>query len=127
MNRNAIAKLLVCAAAFAAALPLVADTEWVNGIKWTYRAYDTWEVELVPPAVPTSTKGAVEVPSLLGGKNVSRIASSAFSGCRKLSSVTLPIRRTLFSPDTHNCHQCLRHNARRHLLTGRARYAPAMT
>lgn len=33
MNGKNIAKLLICATAFAAAMPLVADTETVDGIK----------------------------------------------------------------------------------------------
>ena len=37
MNRNTIAKLLACATAFAAVMPLVAATEPVGGYTWTYR------------------------------------------------------------------------------------------
>ena len=87
--------VLACAHAFA-------DSESVNGITWTY--YTVFNNvdgryrailgvlggESSCTAVPTSTTGAVTIPSVLGGCPVKSIGSSAFSGCSGLTSVTIP-------------------------------------
>ena len=93
MNRKIIAKLLACATAFAATLPLLAitETETVGGIDWTYTinygkaAIDnSWKA-----AIPPSTSGAIIIPARLGGYPVTSIERSAFSGCSGLTSVTI--------------------------------------
>ena len=42
------------------------------------------------PAIPTTTVGAVAIPSTLGGQPVTSIGVRAFSGCSGLTSVTIP-------------------------------------
>ena len=100
MNRKNIAKLLACATAFAAVLPLLAipgtetvgETETVDGIDWTYTinygkaAIDnSWKA-----AIPPSTSGAIIIPARLGGYPVTSIKRSAFSNCSGITSVTIP-------------------------------------
>ena len=71
-----------------------ADTETVDGIPWTYIISNgvasvgggSWN----SPAVPTSTSGAIAIPSTLGGYPVTRIRDYAFRSCRGLASVTMP-------------------------------------
>ncbi len=70
-------------------------TEIVDGIRWTYTLYggealvgsrdflNTW-------AVPTSTSGAITIPSTLGGYPVTDIGDRAFEYCSGLTSVTIP-------------------------------------
>ena len=94
MNRNIIVKLLAGAMAVAAALPLVADTETVDGITWTYTV-SNGKASLgggssSSTAVPTSTSGAIVVPSMLGGNPVTSIGFSALFNCSGLTSVTIP-------------------------------------
>ena len=77
-----------------AATMIHADTETVNGITWTYTVTgDTVSIgggSSSSTAVPTSTSGAITIPSMLGSKQVSSIAAYAFSDCCGLTSVTIP-------------------------------------
>ena len=66
-----------------------ADTETVNGVKWTYTVSDN-EASISMYAIPTSTSGALVIPSTLGGYPVASIEYMAFSGCSGLTSVTIP-------------------------------------
>ena len=89
-------KFIVCAgmAAMMAAATALADTENVNGITWTYSV--SGGVALLgggtssSPAIPTSTSGAVELPSELGGVPVTVIRPYAFSGCSAVTEFTIP-------------------------------------
>ena len=78
---------LMCASAHAL-------TEVVDGIEWTYTVSGgkalVAGVSYSSTAVPKSTTGAITIPSSLGGKQVTSIGSSAFSGCSGLTSVTIP-------------------------------------
>ena len=69
-------------------------TETVNGIKWTYTVENGYASvgggSSSSPAVPTTTAGAVSIPSSLGGYSVVSIGSYAFSGCKMLTNVTIP-------------------------------------
>ena len=63
-----------------------------TGITWTYTVsngkamiYNDWAA-----AIPTSTTGAINIPSTLGGYPVTRIGDYAFSDCSWLTSVTIP-------------------------------------
>ncbi len=70
------------------------ETEAINGITWTYEV-SHGKASLgggysEKPAVPTSTKGAITIPSKLGGYAVTTIDVSAFSHCTGLTTVTIP-------------------------------------
>ena len=68
-------------------------TETVNGITWTYTvSYGKASVgsgSSTKTAVPSSTSGAIMIPSTLGGIPVTSIGGAAFSGCSGLTSVTI--------------------------------------
>ena len=69
-------------------------TERVNGIEWTY-SVENGKASLesgggLDPAIPTSTSGAITIPSTLGGYPVTRIRFWAFVRCSSLTSVTIP-------------------------------------
>ena len=95
MKRLRVIRLFLCVMAFAAALPLVADTETVGGYTWTYQIngatakiyypYHGSHVAISP--VPT---GPLTIPTMLGGYPVTGIGASAFRGCDGLTSVTIP-------------------------------------
>ena len=68
--------------------------ETVNGIEWTYRV-SNGEASLgggssLSTAVPSSTKGALTIPSKLGGYPVAHIGSGAFFKCSGITSVAIP-------------------------------------
>ena len=88
-------KLMMAAACLAAASVTFADTETVNGITWTYRVSgNKAEIYNVSSsysaAIPTSTTGAITIPSTLGGYLVTSIGDYAFISCSGLTSVTIP-------------------------------------
>ena len=79
-------KTLVAVGAFAAALPLMADTEKVGDHTWTYKiSGDTAEITGVSPST-----GAMTIPATLGGKPVTSIGYAAFHNCSGLTAVTIP-------------------------------------
>ena len=76
-----------------AAYTLSAATATVDGITWTYTV-SNGKASLgggssLGPAIPTSTSGAITIPSTLGGYSVTTISSYAFSGCSGLTGVTI--------------------------------------
>ncbi|MBR3957289.1 MAG: leucine-rich repeat domain-containing protein, partial [Kiritimatiellae bacterium] len=72
-------------------LNLKAKTETVDGIEWTYTIYGgEARIGGRSAAIPLSTTGAITIPSALGGKPVTSIGYSAFKGCNRLASVTIP-------------------------------------
>lgn len=76
----------------AAVLGAARYTETVNGITWTY-TISNGEASVggySSPAVSPTTSGSIVVPSTLGGRPVTSIGYSAFSGCSGLTSVTIP-------------------------------------
>ena len=85
-------KLMMLAAAVAALFCAWSETETVGDYTWTYRINgDTAEIyNSGSRAISPSPTGAVTIPSTLGGKSVTSIGSSAFSGCSGLTSVTIP-------------------------------------
>ena len=86
--RNLTATLLAALAAFGA----WAETEIVDGVEWTY-TIENGEAFVGPSsyrAIPTSTSGAIIIPSTLSGYPVTHICYRAFSGCSGLTSVTIP-------------------------------------
>ena len=73
---------------------LIAATETVNGITWTYTV-SNGEASLgggssSSRAVPTSTTDAITIPSKLGGYRVTSIGDYAFYYYSWLTSVTIP-------------------------------------
>ena len=91
---NLFKKIGVSLVLFVAAFCAQAETATVNGITWNYTVNDgkaeiysgSWNT----PAIPTSTTGAITIPSTLGGYPVTSIGDSAFGGCSGLTSVTIP-------------------------------------
>ena len=71
-----------------------ADTEVVDGIKWTYTVSNgkasVGGGSRDSAAVPMTTSGAISIPSALGGKPVTGIANYAFYRCDRLTSVMIP-------------------------------------
>ena len=90
---------MILVSALAAAFGAWADTETVGDYTWTYQingdtaeicgTYDD-EFYEYEPCVSPSPADAVEIPSKLGGKPVTRIGEHAFYGCWCLTSVTIP-------------------------------------
>ena len=70
-----------------------AATAWVNGVEWTYQV-SNGKAEIYnatfSAAIPTSTQGAITIPSTLDGYTVTSIGFSAFYHCSGLTSVTIP-------------------------------------
>ena len=92
-------KLIMVVATLAVAFGAGAETETVGGYTWTYRINgDTAEIYgtynsssySYTPAISPNPKGAVTIPSMLGGKPVTSIGENAFSCCSGLTSVTIP-------------------------------------
>ena len=85
-------RLLMFIASLAVGIPLVADTEIVNGIAWSYRIEGGNAIiqSSSGAAIPTSTKGAITVPTVLGGYTVVKIGDEAFHSCEGVTQVTIP-------------------------------------
>jgi len=85
-------KLMMLVAVVAASFGACAETETVGGYNWTYQINgETAEIyNGYSAAISPKPTGAVTIPSTLGGKPVTSIGSSAFSGCSGLTSVTIP-------------------------------------
>ena len=94
MKESSKIKLFACFVACIAMRVLVADTENVDGITWNYTlSGDSVSIgggTSSSTAVPTSTSGAITIPSTLGGKSVTSIGEFAFLRCSGLTSVTIP-------------------------------------
>ena len=92
IRRFIVANLFVCATAFIVSLPVVAATEFVNGIEWNY-TISNGKAKIFnnrSAAIPTSTIGELTIPSVLGGCPVTSIGIRAFYGCSKLTNITIP-------------------------------------
>ncbi len=93
MKRFAIHILLLVATALFVPVRIMAATQVVNGIEWTYSVsggkatiYKGWSQS----AIPNSTSGSVTIPAKLGGYAVSSIGGHAFFECSSLTTVTIP-------------------------------------
>ena len=77
-----------------AAMPLLADTETINGYTWTYRingdAAEIYNKGLDPKAISPEPAGELTIPAALGGKSVASIGMGAFWNCTNITSVTMP-------------------------------------
>ena len=86
--------LIVSVATLSAALPLAADTETVDGIKWTYTVANGVASigggVMSSTAVPTYTPGTIAIPSELSGCPVTSIGNFAFLNCHNITSVAIP-------------------------------------
>ena len=91
---NLFKKLGLSLVLFAAAFCAQAATETVNGITWTYTVSngkaEIYSGSYWTPAIPSSTTGAITIPSTLGGYPVTSIGDCAFYECSGLTSVTIP-------------------------------------
>lgn len=89
MKRFLIACNLVCTMCTV----ILADTEIVDGIEWTYTVSDGKAIihddETYNTAIPYETKGSVTIPSTLGGYPVTSIGDSTFSYCDSLTHITI--------------------------------------
>ena len=104
-NNEMTKRLMMAAAAVAAAFGVWADTETVGGITWTYRVVDD-EAEIYndgSSAIPASTSGAITIPATLGGKPVTSIGERAFLLCNCLASVTIPDGVTSIGEAAFDC------------------------
>lgn len=54
-------------------------------------------------SIPSSTEGAITVPSKLGGSTITVIGSDAFYNCSKLTSITIPSSITYISDAFEGC------------------------
>ena len=89
--------MLIAGGILSAALPLMADTETVDGIEWTYTVANgvasVGGGSSSSTAVPKATSGVITIPSTLGGNPgypVTSIGNYAFYNCSGLTSVTIP-------------------------------------
>lgn len=103
-NLSKAACLTLVAVLTAAVNQVLADTEIVNGIEWTYHiengAAIVGDRELRNDgfgdyyaaicAVSEDTAGAVKIPTRLGGCPVRGIGESAFEDCALITSITIP-------------------------------------
>ena len=89
-------KLMLFAVELVVAFDAWSATETVGGYTWTYRINgDTAEVYngdhgYPITAISPTPKGALTIPSALGGKPVTCIGDYALSYCRELTNVTIP-------------------------------------
>jgi len=86
---------MTMAVAVATALPLLAYT-WTDpdtGYTWTYKINGE-EAEIykgsTSPAVSPAPTGILEIPAMLGGKEVTSIGDYAFYGCNGFTGVEIP-------------------------------------
>ena len=87
-------KLMMVMLATLLALGARAATETdANGVTWSY-SVSGGKASVYrgssSPAIPTTTTGALTIPSTLGGYPVTSIGEYAFYGCSRLTSVTIP-------------------------------------
>ena len=80
------AKLIFCVGMMLAALSGSALTATTNGITWTYSVVNGGATI----SGSSRTSGAIEIPSKLGGYNVTSIGTEVFRNCSGLTGVTIP-------------------------------------
>lgn len=94
MLKRQLMTVAAIAAMMLAATGAKALTETVNGITWTYTVSNgkasVGGGSYSSTAVPTSTSGAITIPSTLGGYMVTSIGNYAFADCIGLTSATIP-------------------------------------
>ena len=84
--------IMACGAMFAA-MPLVAETQVVDGITWTYTINDYRQAIVgagpEKTAIPKSTSGIIVIPAKLGGCPVVGIDDCAFLDCSRITRITI--------------------------------------
>ena len=90
---NVPKSILVVIGAIFASFTSLALTETVNGITWTYTV-SNGQAEVgggtsSSPAIPTSTSGAITIPSTLGGYPVTSIGAFSFYNCSALTRLVI--------------------------------------
>ena len=103
--KKTLAFFIALAAVFASTMPLMADTETVGSITWTYRIVDNMAeiygsggyeyadrtpVGCSGPAISKYTSGIIYIPSSLGGSPVVSIGGWAFCDCKNITNVIMP-------------------------------------
>ena len=93
---RALFAFAVCGFAF----PAAAATQIVDGVRWSYTIMNDWcgysgafldgGIGWGSPAIPTNTRGAVSIPSRLGGRNVVGLMESCFGDCSQVTSLSIP-------------------------------------
>ena len=96
MCRLTLGSVVACAVLIANAY----STATVNGITWKYEIIQGGaslycectgsSTYYCYPAIPTTTKGAVSIPTTLGGYSVKSIGNYAFYNCTNITSVIIP-------------------------------------
>ena len=108
--------MLVMGGMIAAAWPLMAKVESVNGIDWCYYLRDDNTAVISTGSgsgingnytvIPIETAGAITIPSTLGGCPVKEISDkTGFKKCRNLTSVTIPFGIETIGTAFYNCDQ----------------------
>ena len=92
MNNRKIL-IVSCMVLYTLSYPSFADSANVGNIRWSYRVYndEAWLTTQTANqgTISDSVIGEVTIPSLLGGKPVTRLGNYSFAHC-KISKVIFP-------------------------------------
>ena len=87
-------KMIMVCCVMMIASNLLALTQTIDGITWTYTVTNGYASigggTSSSTAIAKTKSGAINIPSVLNGYVVTYIGAYAFSGCNKLTSVVIP-------------------------------------